>query len=351
MSKPRVTVLIDTFNHERFIEEAITSALEQDFSHSEMEILVVDDGSTDRTPEIIRKFVPRVRHLPKTNGGQASAFNAGIAEAQGEFIAFLDGDDWWAKNKVSRVVDAMAAEPEVGIVGQGIVLVYPDGRQQAEILRTGHRLQANTLEGALLFRLRKSLLGTSRMTIRADVLRDIGPAPECLTIQADEYLFTLAAVLRPARILPEALTYYRVHEANAFQISGFVPERMKHKQRVLDSLARTLERQLRSLGPHESVRQAIVEGVQTEAIQLRLMLDSGFPWETIQTELKIERMFNAQSALLQRLFAYARILPAALMPPRLYYRLRRQIGQTRLYRSAREKYLPFPKPPHIEECR
>src|SRR5579872_4503241 len=105
MSKPNVTVLIDTYNHERFIEETLVSVVEQDFPASETEILVVDDGSTDRTPEIVRKFEPRVRLLRKSNGGQASAFNAGIPEAKGEIIAFLDGDDWWAPGKLRRVVD------------------------------------------------------------------------------------------------------------------------------------------------------------------------------------------------------------------------------------------------------
>ncbi|MGA6957802.1 MAG: glycosyltransferase family A protein, partial [Candidatus Acidiferrales bacterium] len=98
--KPAVTVLIDTYNHERFIEEAIVSVLEQDFPQSDMEVLVVDDGSTDRTPEIVAKFEPRVRLIRKANGGQASAFNAGIPQACGEIVSFLDGDDWWARNKL-----------------------------------------------------------------------------------------------------------------------------------------------------------------------------------------------------------------------------------------------------------
>ena len=73
MAKPFVSVLIDTYNHERFIEEAIVSVLEQDFPASDREIVVVDDGSSDQTPEIVRKFEPRVRLLRKTNGGQGSA--------------------------------------------------------------------------------------------------------------------------------------------------------------------------------------------------------------------------------------------------------------------------------------
>src|ERR1700745_3162605 len=108
MGIPAATILIDTYNHERFIEEAIVSALEQDFPRAETDILVVDDGSTARTPEIFRKFQPHWRLLQKTNGGQASAFNTGIPEARGEVVALLDGDDWWAKKKLSIVMDYLA---------------------------------------------------------------------------------------------------------------------------------------------------------------------------------------------------------------------------------------------------
>jgi len=82
MARPFVSVLIDTYNHERFIEQAIRSVLEQDFPASDREIVVVDDGSQDRTPEIIAKFASQVRLVRKANGGQASAFNTGIRNAR-----------------------------------------------------------------------------------------------------------------------------------------------------------------------------------------------------------------------------------------------------------------------------
>src|SRR5271155_1144636 len=173
MAKHLISVLIDTYNHERFIEKAIVSVLEQDFPAAEREIIVVDDGSTDGTAEIVRRFEPRVRLIRKTNGGQASAFNAGIPECRGEIVAFLDGDDWWARNKLTRAVQAMAADASVGIVGHGIVTVQRDGREQVETLLEGFRFQANGIEGAGLFRRRGAFLGTSRMTIRTDLLRRI----------------------------------------------------------------------------------------------------------------------------------------------------------------------------------
>ena len=128
MTKPFVSVLIDTYNHERFIEEAIVSVLGQDFPAAEREIIVIDDGSTDRTPEIVRKFEPHVRLLQKANGGQASAFNAGIPECGGEVVAFLDGDDWWVPQKLSHVIPVFAKDPRIGMVGHGTIMTF-SGRQ------------------------------------------------------------------------------------------------------------------------------------------------------------------------------------------------------------------------------
>src|SRR5882762_479801 len=95
MSKPYVSVLIDTYNHEQFIEQAITSVLEQDMSMAGVEILVVDDGSQDRTPEIVRNFEPRVRLICKPNDGPATTFNIATAECISDTIAFVIGDDLW----------------------------------------------------------------------------------------------------------------------------------------------------------------------------------------------------------------------------------------------------------------
>ncbi len=349
MSRPSVTALIDTCNHERFIEEAIVSVLEQDFPREEMEILVVDDGSTDRTPEIVRKFEPRVRLLRKANGGQASAFNAGIPECHGEIIAFLDGDDWWARNKLTHVAEALAADSSVGIVGHGVIMANPDGREQSEILLEGFRFQANTLEGARLFRLRKSLLGTSRMTIRSALLQRMGPVPEDLTIQADEFLFTLASVMAGGQILSEPLTYYRLHDANAFQLSIHDPTRVRQKQKVLAALAKGLSEQLERHGVEPQTRRAITEIVQAEADQLRLILDGGWPWETIKAERKIYEVMHPHAPPLHRVFKTLSLLPALALPPRLYYSIRQKIARSDLYLRARKGWLPTLESRHVRK--
>jgi glycosyltransferase involved in cell wall biosynthesis len=348
MPTPLVTVLIDTYNHERFIEEALLSVFAQDFPSSDVEILVVDDGSTDRTPEIVRKFEPRVRLLRKPNGGQASAFNAGISEARGEIIAFLDGDDWWTRNKLTAVMQAMNADPAVGIVGHGIVMTYLDGHQLSEILRDGFRFQANTIEGALLFRRRGSFLGTSRMTIRAKLLREIGPVPEALVVQADEYLYTLASMLAVAQILPETLTYYRLHESNGFHNLGSDLRLIRRKQAVLAALSQALERELRNRQFPAKLVRTIIAFSHAESAQLRLMIDGGWGWETVKAERTIYEVSHPEASLLHRVFKNVTLLAAVAMPPRFYYAIQRKLSQNNLYRRARARWLPFPVMGHME---
>src|SRR5438093_3539503 len=206
MTTPSVSVLIDTYNHERFIEQAIVSVLEQDFPSSEREILVVDDGSTDNTAALVEKFRPQVRHLRKANGGQASAFNAGIPEARGKIFAFLDGDDWWAKDKLSTVLEVMAKNPEVGAVGHGYYEAQDRVRPQRMVVpKARYRLHLGDVDTARLFSSLRGFLGTSKMTIRKSILDRVLPIPEDLVIEADEYVFTLAPAIADAIVLDRPL--------------------------------------------------------------------------------------------------------------------------------------------------
>jgi len=347
MSKPFVTALIDTYNHESFIEEAINSVLAQELPASETEILVVDDGSTDRTPDLVRKFGPRVRLLRKVNGGQASAFNAGIREARGEIVAFLDGDDWWAPGKLTAVAGVFAAETKVGLVGHGITHIYSNGRQLAELPREISRFRITSAAEARVFCMRRGFLGTSRMAYRSEILRRIGAVPEALTFEADEYLSSIAGLFADVVILKESFTFYRLHDRNLFQLANGSVEGIRKKQRVLAALAQSLRERFKELALPDEIARIIVECVQIEADSLRLVADGGFPWETVSTELKIMRTFHRDASLWQHLFSCVRLLPAVVMPADMYYRWRHRLARAGLYRSVRRKFLPFPVPGHV----
>jgi len=348
---PRVSVLIDTYNHERFIERAILSVLEQDMPMDDVEILVVDDDSTDRTPVIIRRFEPRVRLIRKPNGGQASAFNVGIPECRGEIVAFLDGDDWWAPQKLRKVVEAMAKDPEAGIIGNGIVQIYENGEEHSEVLHDTLRFRIDSVQGARIFRRRKSQLGTSRMAVRTEILRRIMPVPESIAIEADEYIFTLAAAFSVVSILEEPLTFYRIHAGNLFQVSGFKKESMLRKQKSIEILAHAISERLSQMGLAKNVVKAVVEAVQLEADLLRLQVNGGFPWETVHAEWKFYRIVHQDGSFSHMIFKLGSLAPALICPPRLYYHLRRRLTANGFYLRARKIFFPVPEPRHLSRSR
>ena len=176
--------------------------LEQDLLSVEVEVIVVDDGATDSTADIVRKFIPRVRHLRKLNGGQASAFNAGIPETNGEIVAFLDGDDYWAKDKLRLVLEAFTNNPEVGAVGHGYCEVDSNSNPlQMVVPDRDYRLDPYDATTARLASQMGRFLGTSRFTARRDVLRQILPIPEELVVEADEVDVTLAPAIAPVIVL------------------------------------------------------------------------------------------------------------------------------------------------------
>ena len=111
MNGPLVSLIIPVYNGDRFLTETLESVFNQDYQP--FEVIVVDDGSTDRTAEIVRSF-EEARYIYQPNQGHAIAKNTGIAAAGGEFIAFLDADDLWTPNKLSAQVGLLLTNPEAG---------------------------------------------------------------------------------------------------------------------------------------------------------------------------------------------------------------------------------------------
>ena len=343
MSKPFASVLIDTYNHERFIEQALVSVLEQDVSQQEMEIIVVDDGSTDNTAAIARKFLPHIRYLRKENGGQASAFNAGIPEARGQVVAFLDGDDWWAPGKLHTVLDCLDSNPEVGAVGHGLYEAYADGRPPRSVTpdRT-YRLHLKDAETAELFSHLRAFLGTSRLTVRKTVLDRILPVPEELVIESDEYIFTLAPTIAPVIVLEQPLFYYRLHGDNLFQFSSDDPEKNRRRQAVMSALLRHLPPRLAEFGVAPEVVRAVLEPIWVDAERIRLWLDSGSRWQAFRVEQTDYRLSYRTAGIGYRAFKTFVLSLTLALPPRNFYRLRRWYSARDLRKLRRWVGEPIP---------
>ena len=337
-----LSVLVDTYNHQSLIDKALRSVLDQDFPPDRFEVIVVDDGSTDRTPEIVRQFEPHVRLIRKKNGGQASAFNAGIPACSGDVIVFLDGDDWWARGKLRRVAEIFSADASLGMLGHAFVESFADGSERLIQTDAPARFRLDSASNADYFRLSRCYFGTSRLALRADLARKILPVPESLVFEADEYLFTMAPALAPSQVIADPLTHYRVHAGNLFLGAAASAKGERRKARVLASLVEELGRNLPATGAVPNAVSRVVEIVQAEADQLRLKLDGGWPWETFRTERAIYRIQHGDANWKSKAFRTLSMIPALLLPPTWFYAGRRWLGAQNWYRRTRAQSVPVP---------
>jgi glycosyltransferase involved in cell wall biosynthesis len=252
--RPRVSILVNNYNYGRYLDRSLTSALEQDFPANEVEIIAVDDASTDDSRAVLARHAPGVHSVLRSkNGGQAAAFNSGLAVARGEVICLLDADDWWEKDKVSRVVAAFERDPELGFLQHPCHEVSSETQPPSSALpEFPDRHDADDfLEG------RAICVGTTGMSFRASVLRPLLPVPEDLRICADGYLF-YSILEAPVGYLREGLGYRRLHGTNGYVSRYLDPAKIAANLHAFSVLERELERLLRQSGRplwHEVRRQ------------------------------------------------------------------------------------------------
>jgi glycosyltransferase involved in cell wall biosynthesis len=212
-----VSVVVPAYNAAAFIAETLESALAQ--SHRALEVIVVDDGSTDSTPQVVEAFAsrdPRVRLLRQRNRGVAAARNLGIAEARGALIAPLDADDLWHPEKIARQVAAMrAAGPRVGMIYTWSSLIDEHSRV---FPRAAH---AALYEGDVFpyFVVYNFVGNASAPLIRRDCVRAVGGYDSGLRARGGEGCEDLMLYLRIAEryevaLVPELLVGYRLTSSN-----------------------------------------------------------------------------------------------------------------------------------------
>src|SRR5438093_5382562 len=207
-SKPLVSVVIPVYNGERYLVDAIQSVLDQTYRN--FEVIVVDDGSTDESAAVAKRFGEAIRYVHQANGGVSKARNTGIAEARGAYLAFLDQDDLWLPEKLAVQVAYLDSHPEVGAV-----------YCQCEVkgngwLRTGLYYVEPVKDDVVGIMRGPYLLMTSAM-FRGEVLRKIGGFDEALVGAGYEDGDLTIRVREVTQIacVPKTLAIYRIHSTNS----------------------------------------------------------------------------------------------------------------------------------------
>lgn len=239
-----VSVIVPVFNGEPFIEEALQSVFNQ--TYGDFEIIVVDDGSTDRTRQIVEDLGPAVRCFHQANRGAAAARNEGVAYARGEWIAFLDADDVWKENKLERQLDYARQFPDVSFFYTDIDIFAPDGSMEiagALNAKWQRRAERNKRRRFLPWPRKRSLVSISfddqpfphpsTVLVRKEALAMVGGFDPGFpgNYHEDFECFARIAHRSGSRFIPEALVRYRHHST--------VTEKRFHEQnwvRLLESL-------------------------------------------------------------------------------------------------------------------
>ncbi|HLI80024.1 MAG TPA: glycosyltransferase family A protein [Candidatus Binataceae bacterium] len=200
---PRVSVIIPVFNAARTVAQAIDSVRVQTFT--DFEIIAADDGSTDGGIEIIGRYGGAVKLLQQENRGPSAARNLAIANSSGEYLAFLDGDDWWKPEFLAKMIAALQRDPQAVMAYCDLQLVDSLGRPFPTALRMsdGH---APTVK-EMLDRLWPIV--PSGVLMRRAALDAVGGYPEALRAFEDVYLWLLLRENGPFVYVPESLAVWR----------------------------------------------------------------------------------------------------------------------------------------------
>lgn len=202
-----VSVIIPTYNSEKYISCAVDSVLAQNYK--ELEIIVIDDGSTDKTQTIIKKYSNNVRYIYQKNSGLSNARNKGIKSSKGEFIAILDSDDEWLPKKIELQMEVMRKSASIGIVSCGGYLIDSNGRIEGLVERKNYSSNRLLINDLLL---KNVVSGGSFALIRKKCFDKVGMFDENLSSAEDWDMWLRIAKYFDIRFVEKPLARIRVRQ-------------------------------------------------------------------------------------------------------------------------------------------
>jgi glycosyltransferase involved in cell wall biosynthesis len=282
---PLVTAAIPTYNRARFLRGAIDSVLGQTFR--DYEVVVVDDGSTDETPEILAEYGNRIRHVRQDNAGRSAARNRCIGEARGRYVSFLDSDDRWLPEKLAVHVPVLEERPRVGMVHGHIDVIDEHDRPRDDLTAFHHELWTRAHRNGVTYAgyALECRCFSSATTFRREVFDRVGLYDESLAL--DDYeLYLRVALEYEIVFLERSVALYRYHGDNMSprdltlgQIQGAekhlaliaerdrVPERARARRNLHAMLARSYN----VLGDQQRARRHALQAVRPDALGLEML--------------------------------------------------------------------------------
>lgn len=240
-----VSTIVPAYNAASFVGRAIASALAQDV---DQQIIVVDDGSTDKTAEVVAAFGAAAELVRTPNRGVSAARNEGIRRVRGEFVAFLDADDEWFPGKLRRQLELFARHPDVGTVIADEVHVDAQGNVVRPSFFASRSFAAELpikpglASKPLTWLVKESFFPTSSVLTRRTVLSQAGFFDESLSIVEDRDLWIRLAFVAPVGIVPSVELRYLTNQAASLSRVG--------QARWASALSAVLWRHRHALLPH-----------------------------------------------------------------------------------------------------
>lgn len=221
MDSPLVSIIITNYNYARYLNNAIDSALNQ--TYPDVEVIVVDDGSTDNSKAVINSYKEQIIPAFKLNGGQASAFNQGWTISKGDIVCFLDSDDTFTPIKVAEVVKAFQEYQDIGWCFHYLRLVRTSDEMDAisdTLIDEGLKFYIETIDFRDLIKnanLPNFVPATSGLCFSRALLSQIMPMPEAEGVSlSDLYIKYVALSLSKGCVINANLAMLRIHDVNAY---------------------------------------------------------------------------------------------------------------------------------------
>ena len=193
----KISVIIPTHNRAKSLERAIKSVLEQTYKN--LEVIVIDDGSTDETSSIIKKYQKRIRYFSQLHSGVSAARNLGLEKSEGTWVAFLDSDDYWLPQKLEKQMQYILDHP-------GLMVVQTDERWIRRGIHVNPMKKHQKYSGHIFDKcLPLCIVSPSAVMIHQKVLNDVGAFDESFPVCEDYDLWLRIALKYPIGLLPEKL--------------------------------------------------------------------------------------------------------------------------------------------------